>query len=80
MTVVAERADHVAANDTTKRITLDLPAAMHKKLSAGRLQDGITMAERLRALVSLWTEDEELRDRVTTRARQLAIEQSQQEE
>jgi hypothetical protein len=35
----------------TKRLTLDLPEALHRAIKVSAAQDGVTMAEKLRALL-----------------------------
>ena len=40
-----------AAGSRTKRLTLDLPEALHRSIKVSAAQDGVTMAEKLRALL-----------------------------
>jgi hypothetical protein len=40
-----------AASARTKRLTLDLPEALHRAIKVSAAQDGVTMAEKLRALL-----------------------------
>jgi hypothetical protein len=35
----------------TKRLTLDLPESLHRAIKVSAAQDGVTMAEKLRALL-----------------------------
>jgi hypothetical protein len=35
----------------TKRLTLDLPETLHRAIKVSAAQDGVTMAEKLRALL-----------------------------
>ena len=35
----------------TKRLTLDLPEGLHRAIKVSAAQDGVTMAEKLRALL-----------------------------
>jgi hypothetical protein len=51
-----------------KRITLDLTVEDHHALLGARYADRVPMADRLRALVSLWREDP-----VSTRAQELLL-------
>ena len=71
MAVTAERYDLMAVPNMS-RITLDVDRSAHQSLSAARFTDGVTIADRLRALISLWEEDPELAARTTTRAREIA--------
>ena len=48
----AATSDHGSAGGTrTKRLTLDLPEALHRSIKVSAAQDGVTMAEKLRALL-----------------------------
>lgn len=40
-----------AAGARTKRLTLDLPEALHRAIKVSAARDGVTMAEKLRALL-----------------------------
>ncbi len=40
-----------AAPARTKRLTLDLPESLHRAIKVSAAQDGVTMAEKLRALL-----------------------------
>lgn len=40
-----------SASARTKRLTLDLPEALHRAIKVSAAQDGVTMAEKLRALL-----------------------------
>ena len=71
MAAAAGRFDSMAAPNTS-RITLDVDRSAHHALSAARFIDGVTIADRLRALISLWEEDQELATRATLRAREIA--------
>lgn len=52
------------------RITLDLTADDHHALQGARYADRVPMADRLRALISLWREDPALAEAVSTRAQE----------
>lgn len=54
-----------------KRITLDLTVDDHNALLGARYADRVPMADRLRALVSLWREDPALAEAVSRRAQEL---------
>ena len=54
-----------------KRITLDLAVDDHQALQGARYADRVPMADRLRALISLWREDPALAAAVSTRAQEL---------
>lgn len=41
----------VSAGGRTKRLTLDLPEALHRAIKVSAAQEGVTMAEKLRALL-----------------------------
>jgi len=56
-----------------KRITLDLTVEDHHALLGARYADRVPMADRLRALVSLWREDPSLAEAVSTRAQELLL-------
>ena len=56
-----------------KRITLDLTVDDHHALLGARYADRVPMADRLRALISLWREDPALAEAVSTRAQQLLL-------
>ena len=71
MAATAERCESMAAPNMS-RITLDVDKSAHQALSAARFTDGVTIADRLRALVSLWEEDSDLAVRTTARAREIA--------
>jgi hypothetical protein len=77
MTAVAERVETPMAARNTSRITLDVPESAHRSLTAARFADGVTIADRLRALIALWEEDPGLAERTTDRARQIAKERSE---
>jgi hypothetical protein len=40
-----------AATGRTKRLTLDLPEGLHRAIKVSAARDGVTMAEKLRALL-----------------------------
>ena len=68
----------MADNDKTasrlrypKRVTLDLAVDDHQALQGARYADRVPMADRLRALISLWREDPALAAAVSTRAQEL---------
>ena len=54
-----------------KRVTLDLAVDDHQALQGARYADRVPMADRLRALISLWREDPALAAAVSTRAQEL---------
>ncbi len=54
-----------------KRLTLDLSQDDHDALMGARYADRIPMADRIRALVSLWREDRALAEAVSIRAQEL---------
>jgi hypothetical protein len=56
-----------------KRITLDLTVDDHHALLGARYADRVPMADRLRALISLWREDPALAQAVSTRAQELLL-------
>ena len=56
-----------------KRITLDLTVDDHHALQGARYADRVLMADRLRALISLWREDPALAEAVSTRAQELLL-------
>jgi hypothetical protein len=56
-----------------KRIALDLAVDDHHALQGARYADRVPMADRLRALISLWTEDPALAQAVSTRAQELLL-------
>jgi len=56
-----------------KRITLDLTVDDHHALQGARYADRVPMADRLRALSSLWREDPALAQAVSTRAQELLL-------
>ena len=70
MAATAERFEPMAAPNMS-RITLDVDRSAHQALTAARFTDGVTIADRLRALISLWEEDPELATRATARAREI---------
>jgi hypothetical protein len=59
-----------------KRITLDLTVDDHRALLGARYADRVPMADRLRALISLWREDPALAEAVSTRAQDLLLAQA----
>ncbi len=59
-----------------KRITLDPTVQEHHALLGARYDDRVPMADRLRALVSLWREDPALAEAVSTRAQDLLLAQA----
>lgn len=61
----------------TRRITLDVAESDHTWLTTTRFQDGVTISDRLRALVWLAQSDETVADRVVQRAREIAKERSE---
>ena len=71
MAATAERFEPMAAPNRS-RITLDVQRSAHRSLTAARFADGVTIADRLRALISLWEEDLDLASRTTARAREIA--------
>ena len=56
-----------------KRITLDLTVDDRHALLGARYADRVPMADRLRALISLWREDPALAEVVSTRAQELLL-------
>ena len=56
-----------------KRITLDLTVDDHHALLGARYADRVPMADRLRALISLWRQDPSLAEAVSTRAQELLL-------
>ena len=54
-----------------KRLTLDLSQDDHDALMGARYADRVPMADRIRALVSLWRENPQLADAVSLRAQEL---------
>jgi len=56
-----------------KRITLDLTVNDHHALLGARYADRVPMADRLRALISLWRQDPALAEAVSTRAQELLL-------
>ena len=56
-----------------KRITLDLTVDDHHALLGARYADRVPMADRLRALISLWRQDPALAEAVSTRAQELLL-------
>ncbi len=56
-----------------RRITLDLTVDDHHALPGARYADRVSMADRLRALISLWREDPALAEAVITRAQELLL-------
>jgi len=54
-----------------KRLTLDLSQDDHDALMGARYADRVPMADRIRALVSLWREDPQLAQAVSVRAQEL---------
>jgi hypothetical protein len=54
-----------------KRLTLDLSQDDHDALMGARYADRVPMADRIRALVSLWREDPQLAHAVSLRAQEL---------
>jgi hypothetical protein len=54
-----------------KRLTLDLSQDDHDALMGARYADRVPMADRIRALVSLWREDPALAEAVSIRAQEL---------
>ena len=54
-----------------KRLTLGLAQDDHDALLGARYADRVPMADRIRALVSLWREDPALAEAVSIRAQQL---------
>jgi hypothetical protein len=59
------------ANPYTKRLPLTLTPEAHTELLIARARDGIEATARLRAMVDLWREDAELRQRIDEKARGL---------
>ena len=62
---------HHSSQRYPKRLTLDLSQDDHDALMGARYADRVPMADRIRALVSLWREDPDLAQAVSTRAQQL---------
>ena len=58
-----------------RRLTLDLSEDDHDALLGARYADRVVMAERIRALVSLWREDPSLAQAVSQRAQELLQQQ-----
>ncbi len=56
-----------------KRITLDLTVEDHHALLGARYADRVPMADRLRALISLWRQDPALAEAVSARAQELFL-------
>lgn len=54
-----------------KRLTLDLSQDDHDALMGARYADRVPMADRIRALVSLWRDDPALAEAVSVRAQEL---------
>ena len=54
-----------------KLLTLDLAQDDHDALMGARYADRVPMADRIRALISLWREDPALAEAVSIRAQQL---------
>lgn len=54
-----------------KRLTLDLSQDDHDALMGARYADRVPMADRIRAMVSLWRENPDLAQAVSTRAQEL---------
>ncbi len=56
-----------------KGIALDPTVDVHHALQGARYADRVPMADRLRALISLWREDPALAQAVSTRAQELLL-------
>jgi hypothetical protein len=68
----------LAAPETVKpaekwpaRISMTASREMKRELEAARIDDGIEVTARLRAMITLWSEDPQLRARVDALARDL---------
>jgi hypothetical protein len=48
---VATSGHGTSSGTRTKRLTLDLPEALHRAIKVSAAQDGMSMAEKLRALL-----------------------------
>jgi len=53
------------------RISMTASREMKRELEAARIDDGIEVTARLRAMITLWSEDPQLRTRVDELARDL---------
>ena len=74
MTVLALQGVQVPQRTRPHRITLDVSESAHQSLTPARRADGVTIADRLRSLISLWEEDTELANKTIERAREIAKE------
>ena len=63
----------------SKRLPLELDPAVHEYLMDAKAGDGISAADRVRALLSLLREDPELAQRTHDRARQMARERRRED-
>lgn len=63
--------DQPKAKKWTARISMTASREMKHELEAARLDDGIEVTARLRAMITLWQEDPQLRIRIDTIARDL---------
>lgn len=63
----------VSPSASLKRLPLEITQAMHDALMGAKAEDGITVADRLRALIDLWQEDHELAERTRARVRSRAL-------
>jgi hypothetical protein len=64
-------ADQPKAEKWPARISMTASREMKRELEAARLDDGIEVTARLRAMITLWQEDPQLRVRVDELARAL---------
>jgi hypothetical protein len=64
-------ADQPKAEKWPARISMTASREMKRELEAARLDDGIEVTARLRAMITLWQEDPQLRARVDGLARDL---------
>ncbi len=73
MAEIASSASPHASTRYPKRLTLDLSEDDHNALLGARYADRVPMADRMRALVSLWREDPALAEAVSIRAQDLLL-------
>lgn len=59
----------MAVSPGRKRITVDIPTAVHDTLAKAGIEDGAGASTRARLLLELWVDDPELREQVTRRLR-----------
>lgn len=56
-----------------RRYTVDIPVELLDAQTLARADDGISVAARVRLLLALWAQDEQLRERVLDLARQRRV-------